>query len=169
MGSPSARVNSAGRRCLTKRKRSKSKARGRRSSRVELTGRSLTVTPLSLYQSTYRGRGTTVRQLRKIRIDFRSHDRASPRLASASLKSDSQRRSDSAILRVICVSSPHRGLRNNLKFVDLEEFVSRQCFLLSVMCTRATSGSGIRMTTITVWACVIAVLCSSIVEGARVA
>ncbi|XP_018301715.1 fasciclin-3 isoform X2 [Mycetomoellerius zeteki] len=33
------------------------------------------------------------------------------------------------------------------------------------MCTRATSGSGIRMTTITVWACVIAVLCSSIVEA----
>lgn len=67
--------------------------------------------------------------------------------------------------RVSIVLHEAARLRDNLKVHGWRIWFCDSATFLS-MCARAAGSERIRMTTITAWACVIAVLCSSIIEGA---
>ncbi|XP_011167086.1 fasciclin-3 isoform X2 [Solenopsis invicta] len=101
------------------------------------------------------------------RATFPRRRLASTALTEKAAESPALRRSPSRH-RVfpLCSNTAAPRLRDDLKLFTTGEFGSRTVLLFSVMCPRATtSGHHARMTTIAAWTCVVAVLCSSIVEA----
>lgn len=146
------RAISAGCRSLTK--CPESKARDRRSSRVELTGRSRS--HLSV---------VTSRRLRdddsRIRINVSGLTKA--RFSADEPLVRPRRINHATIEFLVFIRGCSRSWR--LKFATEKKKISFRVFRF-VMCMKPTAGYCKMMTT-TVWACVLAVLCATFVKGAR--